>query len=133
MNTLKIHHIGYLVKKLESSIRSFEALGYQIVKETVYDEGRDVNICFLSKDGYQIELVTPVSDSSVVAGLLKKYKNCPYHICYACSNFEETLADLTANGYVAIDSPTPAPAIEGRRVVFLMNASLGMIELLDLG
>ena len=38
---------------------------------------------------------------------------------------------LVQEGYTAIDVPTPAPALDGRRVVFLMNPFLGMIELLE--
>lgn len=133
MSTLTIHHIGYLVKKIVPAIRSFEALGFQVVREVIRDDIREVDICFLEKDGYRVELVSPYSVTSVVAGLLKKYKNCPYHICYETSHFEEALEELTSHGYVMMGSPTPAPAIDQHPVVFLMNASLGMIELLDLG
>ncbi len=133
MSTLTIHHIGYLVKKIVPAIRSFEALGFQVVREVIRDDIREVDICFLEKDGYRVELVSPYSATSVVAGLLKKYKNCPYHICYETSHFEEALEELTSHGYVMMGSPTPAPAIDQHPVVFLMNASLGMIELLDLG
>lgn len=130
MTNLKVHHIGYLVKKLEAAIRSFENLGYQITQETVYDDIRKVNICFLEKDGYMIELVAPVSEDSVVAGLMKKYKNSPYHICYETEDFERDFQELTANGFIAIDTPTPAPALQNRDVVFLTNAFMGMIELI---
>ena len=133
MSTLTIHHIGYLVKKIVPAIRSFEALGFQVAREVTRDDIREVDICFLEKDGYRVELVSPYSATSVVAGLLKKYKNCPYHICYDTSHFEEALEELTSHGYVMMGSPTPAPAIDQHPVVFLMNASLGMIELLDLG
>lgn len=133
MSTLTIHHIGYLVKKIVPAIRSFEALGFQVAREVTRDDIREVDICFLEKDGYRVELVSPYSATSVVAGLLKKYKNCPYHICYETSHFEEALEELTSHSYVMMGSPTPAPAIDQHPVVFLMNASLGMIELLDLG
>ena len=133
MSTLTIHHIGYLVKKIVPAIRSFEALGFQVAREVTRDDIREVDICFLEKDGYRVELVSPYSATSVVAGLLKKYKNCPYHICYETSHFEEALEELTSHGYVMMGSPTPAPAIDQHPVVFLMNAPLGMIELLDLG
>ncbi len=130
MPTLKVHHIGYLVKKIDKAIASFLALGYQITQETVYDDIRKVNICFLEKDGYLIELVSPVSEESVVFGLLKKYKNCPYHICYETENFDKDYEALTANGFLAIDTLTPAPALANREVVFLTNAAMGMIELI---
>ncbi len=130
MLTLKIHHIGYLVKKINAAIQSFEILGYRILQETIYDDIRKVDICFMEKDGYCIELVSPVSEDSVVYGLLKKYKNSPYHICYETKDFEADYRFLTANGFIAIDEPTPAPALQNRNVAFLTSPSMGMIELL---
>ena len=130
-NTLKIHHIGYLVKKMDAAIESFLHLGYIVQQDTLYDNIRRVHICFMEKDGYVIELVSPADSGSVAAGLMKKYKNSPYHICYETKNLDGTFALLSAEGYTAIDTPTPAPALQGRRVVFLMNPFLGMIELLE--
>lgn len=130
MQTLSVHHIGYLVKKIEKARQAFCSLGYVIEQDIVYDDIRKVNICFLVKDGYRIELVSPVSADSVAAGLLKKYKNSPYHICYQTDDLEASYAKLTSSGFLAIDTPTPAPALGGRNVVFLTHASLGMIELL---
>jgi methylmalonyl-CoA/ethylmalonyl-CoA epimerase len=130
MPSLKIHHIGYLVKKIEKAKQSFLSLGYEVEQDTVYDDIRKVDICFLIKDGYRVELVSPLSEDSVVAGLMKKYKNCPYHICYETTDFDADYAALTANGFIAIDEPTPAPALQGRDVVFLNSASIGIIELI---
>lgn len=130
MPSLRVHHIGYLVKKIEKARQTFLSLGYQAEQDIVYDGIRKVNICFLIKDGYRIELVSPVSEDSVVAGLMKKYKNSPYHICYETDDFETAYTELAANGFIAIDTPTPAPALGSRNVVFLTSASMGMIELL---
>lgn len=129
MPTLKIHHIGYLVKKIEKAKKAFEALGYLVEQDTVRDEIRRVDICFLIKDGYRVELVSPFSEDSVVAGLLKKYKNAPYHICYEADDPEAAYRELTENGFAAIDTPTPAPALGGCKVVFLTSPVIGMIEL----
>ena len=84
----------------------------------------------MEKDGYCIELVSPVSEESVVYGLLKKYKNSPYHICYETEDFDKDYQALVSNGFIAIDEPTPAPALQNREVVFLTSPSMGMIELL---
>jgi len=72
MPTLTVHHIGYLVKKIDKAIQTFQSLGYEIEQDTVYDDIRKVNICFLTKDGCRVELVSPVSEDSVVSGLMKK-------------------------------------------------------------
>ena len=75
MSALSVHHIGYLVKKIEKATRTFLALGYRMEQDIVYDAFRKVNICFLVKDGCRIELVSPAAEDSVVSGLMKKYKN----------------------------------------------------------
>ena len=41
---MKIHHIGYLVKKIEKAISAFLDLGYIVEKETIYDNYRDIDI-----------------------------------------------------------------------------------------
>lgn len=128
---MKIHHIGYLVKKIEKAAAAFEAMGYVREGGMTHDEYRKVDILFLEKDGYRIELVSPYAPDSVVAGLIKTYKNAPYHICYETEDFAAELAALENGGCVRMDEPAPAPAIGGRRVTFLMHAAMGMLELLE--
>lgn len=130
MLQLKIHHIGYLVKAIDSARSEFEALGYLSESAIIYDPDRKADICFLTKDNCRVELISPKSEDSVVWNLLKKYKNAPYHICYESSSFAEDLSYLTVHGFTAIGSPAPAPAIGNRQVVFLMSPVIGMIELL---
>lgn len=125
------HHIGYLVKNIDKATVEFTKLGYSIIKEKQYDDYRKVDITFLQLGEYCVELVSPTAEDSVVSGLMNRYKNSPYHICYEVDNLEETAEIVSKNGYVAIDEATPAPAIEGRRVEFFMNRHLGMIELLE--
>ena len=128
---MKIHHIGYLVKRLEKAAAELEKLGYVRQGEVTDDTYRKVDILFLEKDGYVVELVSPNAPDSVVSGLMKTYKNAPYHLCYVCENLDEEIAGLTQSGYVQIDLPAPAPAIGGKRVCFLMNRFVGLIELLE--
>lgn len=128
---LKIHHIGYLVKNIDKAIEKFNQLGFKRISETTCDEIRHIHICFMEKDGYVIELVSPYDSNSVVSKLMKQYKNSPYHICYLTNKFEETCTALQTVGYVMLDNPLPAPALEGKRVVFLISHISGMIELLE--
>ena len=128
---MKIHHIGYLVKKIDRAMKSFIDLGYELESNVVFDEYRGIDICFLVKDGYRIELVSPKSKESVVYDLQKKYGNSPYHICYICRNIDESVEQLKTMGYVQIDTPHEAVAIDMKMVCFLIHPYLGMIELLE--
>lgn len=128
---MKIHHIGYLVKKIEKAKQVFFKLGYALEQDVVYDDYRKVDICFLLKDGYRVELVSPKGEDSVVAQLIKQYRNAPYHLCYETERFDEERKELEANGFTCMGEPCPAPALFGRRVVFLMSPAIGIIELYE--
>ena len=128
---MTIYHIGYLVKKLERARQAFEALGYGVEQETVRDEFRKVDIVFLSKDGYRIELVSPYASDSVVAGLLTRTGNSRYHVCYEVADLDAEIGRLRDARYVVSSELAPAPACGGARVAFLVHPYLGMVELLE--
>ena len=128
---MTVHHIGYLVKKLERARKSFEGLGYVIEQDVVRDEFRKVDILFLTKDGYRVELVSPYDPNSVVAGLLLRVGNSPYHICYEVDDLAGEIERLRNERYVMSSEPAVAPACGGKRVCFLIHPHLGMIELLE--
>ena len=128
---MKVHHVGYLVKRLEKAEKAFSALGYVEKQKVVYDPIRDVDISFWEKDGYTVELVCPKSEKSVVANLIRTYKNAPYHICYETDDLEAEMNKMEKTGFMKIDNPTPAPAISGGgTVLFLYSAQIGFVELL---
>ena len=128
---MRIHHVGYLVKNQSAALEAFKILGFQVVSSTTHDLHRGIEICFIEKDGYRIELVSPWGENSIINILLKRHRNSPYHICYASEQFEQDLAEISSKGFLQIDEPLEAPALAGQRVVFLLSPVLGMIELLD--
>lgn len=128
---MRIHHLGYLVKKIDKAIKAFEALGYSITQQTILDEYRQANICFLEKDGYVVELVSPVSKESVVADLIKRLGNSPYHFCYVTDCIEDDISRLQEQHYVMCSELHSAVALNDKRVCFLIHPYLGMIELLE--
>ena len=129
---MKVHHVGYLVKKIDKAILAFEELGYKLTQGIVLDEYRKVNICFLEKDGYKIELVSPMSKDSVVSELMKKFGNSPYHICYETENIDNQVNILLEQHYVICSEKQEAVAIEGKNVCFLVHPYMGMIELVEI-
>ena len=131
MLNLKIHHIGYLVRKKDAARAAFEDLGYRVRADWVRDESRGIDISFIEKDATCIELVSPYRKDSDVSGLLQRMKNTPYHICYLSAHFTEDLSALREMGYLPITEKAPAPALENRNVVFLLHPALGMIEVID--
>lgn len=131
ISSLKIHHIGYLVKNIDKSCRIFERMGYEAETDAVYDGWRDVDIQFLIKSGYRVELVAPRSKDSVVGALRKKIGNSPYHICYEVDDIARAVQEAAVEHFVIWQEKHEAVALDGRDVVFLINGQIGMIELLE--
>lgn len=128
----QIHHIGYLVKNIDKSKSVFLALGYQVEQDMIYDEYRGVDICFMVNNGYRIELVSPKGHSSAVSELRKKMGNTPYHICYEVEDLNTAIKDLSKQHFVIWQEPHSAPAIDGKRVAFLVNGKIGIVELVEI-
>ena len=129
---MEIDHIGYAVKRLDRAVDSFHKLGF-IFEPEINDEDRNVKIVFGEKDGYRIELVCPLDQKaeSPVDSYLSSVGSVPYHICYKSYDFDEDVEDLKRQGFKVIIDPIPAVAFGGKRVVFLMNLGLGLMEIVE--
>ncbi|MBO4457969.1 MAG: VOC family protein [Butyrivibrio sp.] len=128
---MKIHHVGYLAKNIEKTEKKFFELGYEVEQATKYDEIRDIKIEFLKNGDYRVELIEPMGENSPMYPLLKRFKNSPYHFCYEVENLDEAVKELESKRYTVIQEPQIAPCIAGKRVAFLNNISMGIIELVE--
>lgn len=127
---MKIHHIGYAVKDLESSIKEFEKLGYNCVENKIIDKKRKVIIQFIKNGKYLIELITPLNEESPITNILKKQGSSPYHICYETNDIDKEIKEMSNNGFTIITKLSEVPAIENKKVVFLYKRNIGLIELI---
>ena len=128
---MQVHHIGDLVKRLSRSEEAFLKLGYEVERKVCYDHVRDVNISFLTNGEYRVELIEPASKTSPLYPLLKNYKNSPYHICYTVEDLEASKKELENDGFMVIQDTQVAPALDGRNVVFMVSADIGLLELVE--
>jgi len=119
---------------MERAISSFEKLGY-VFGPVIDDEARNVKLAFGENSGYRVELVCPSdrTKASPVDNYLKKTGPAPYHICYRTEDLEEKIKELEGQGFRTVIAPEPAVAFDGRRVVFMMDLGLGLIEILEEG
>jgi|GEM_PF-63845 methylmalonyl-CoA/ethylmalonyl-CoA epimerase len=128
---MRIHHVGYLTKRLSGSEAAFIALGYHVEQEASFDPIRKARLSFLRNENYRVELIEPSGKESPLYPLLKHYKNTPYHFCYVVDNLEAACEKLAGAGYAVIQEPNVVPCLGGRKVEFIMSADAGMIELLE--
>ena len=128
---MKIHHIGYLVKKIPRAEQAFSALGYSREGDVTRDETRGIDILFMKNGDTRVELVCPYCENSQVEGIRKHVGNAPYHICYLSEAIERDAGEMQNQGYVLTSAPQPAPAIGGKKVAFLFSPAVGIVELVE--
>ena len=135
---MKVHHIGYVVKDVIAAVKAFKVLGWVVTAEPSDDVSRNISIAFLSNGQYVVEFIATLNpEHSSPVDFLSKVKvsgnGIPYHLCYECNCLEQTVAELENTGYRQINQIAPAPAIDDRNVVFLLNQHIGLIELIERG
>ena len=128
---MKIDHIGYAVKNIEKARVAFETLGFRF-GELFNDHERKIYIQFGEHDGYCIELVSSNGEGEApVDAVLGKIGPTPYHICYRSSNIDKDVEELAKQKFKVIVPLAPAIAFGGKRVVFMMNRSIGIMEIVE--
>ncbi len=129
---MQIDHLGYAVKNIEKARKALETLGFVFSHPAIEDRDRNIRIQFGEKDGYRLELVAPAGeDHSPVDTILHCVGPTPYHICYGSDNLGKDIKELEEKGFKLIISPAQATAFGGRRVAFMMNRGIGLIELAE--
>lgn len=131
MDGMKFHHIGIACKEIDKTAEAYAQFGYS-KGETIFDPLQNINICFLYHHQMPlIELLSPADENSPVVQILEKNGVTPYHTCYAVKELDTAIKEFKRLRYVVVTKPKEACAIDGRRVVFLYNADMGLIELVE--
>ena len=126
---MQFHHVGIACENIDETACHYCSLGYD-QSETVIDPLQNVKIAFLSHPEMpMIELLSPVNNASPVVDILKKNGTSPYHICYSVSDLDGTIALFRRKRYIIVSKPKIANALGGKRVAFLYNKAVGLIEL----
>lgn len=125
------HHIGIATDCIEKTAEYYLEAGYTMTGKT-YDLIQDVNIVFLTKDGMpMIELLEPGSVHSPVSKTLEKSGVSPYHMCYSVDNMDEAVKELKKKRFLPLFRPVQAVALENKKICFLFNKEVGLIELVE--
>jgi len=128
---MRIHHIAIATHSIDSVLLKYQYLGYS-KGDIIQDTTRNVQICFITNGNLTVELVQPISDDSPVSSIIKNsVQDSLYHICYSVEDIERAIENLEKKGYLRISSLDFAPAIHDKRVVFMFEKDLGLIELVE--
>jgi methylmalonyl-CoA/ethylmalonyl-CoA epimerase len=131
LRSLQFHHIGYAVRDISATAEYYIGAGW-VMSEIYCDKIQNTKIAFLSKNAFPlIELVAPIDESSPVVKTLDKMGVTPYHICYEVDDIEQSVTALKRQHFLPLFKPVEAVAFKNRKICYLYNQHVGLIELLN--
>ena len=108
----------------EEAGRIVECLGRQTY--------RDTKLVFVSRPGEPaIEIICDIDDTGPTRNLIARSGNGFYHVCYEVDDIEASIQDLRKLGFMLRHAPVPATAFNGRKIAWIYNRSIGLVELLE--
>jgi len=108
--------------------------GYETCTDVVHDPIQTAYVRFLRLPGDPVfvELVSPDSEESKLAGALKKGGGLN-HLCFATDDIERSWSLLRAQGLFPLQRPVAAAAFGGRRIAWFLGRDRMPVELVERG
>lgn len=114
------HHAGMAVASIDPSLHK------------TFDPMQNVYVAFVSLNGFDVEFVEPVDETSPVNQFVKKGQKL-YHLCFETSDIDLALKTARIGGFHCIARPVPAAAFDGRKIAWVFSAVYGLVELVERG
>jgi len=130
---MKLHHIGYVVDKIEEVMPNFEILGYKTSSLPVNDDIQRCRICFIERANEPlIELVEPYENNKSLRKMQTQRGNAPYHMCYEVDDVEALFDELSEKeGWMPLFRPVEAAAFNNRLITYFYNTQIGYVEFVN--
>jgi methylmalonyl-CoA/ethylmalonyl-CoA epimerase len=131
MNDLSVHHYGLATIDMQRSMDFFNSLGYS-AGEIVIDPIQKVKLVFVLRPGEPaIEIICDLDDTGPTKNIISKSGSGFYHVCYEIDNIEESIEKFRKLGFMLRHKLVPATAIQDRKIAWMYNRSVGLVELLE--
>lgn len=130
---MTLHHIGYVIDKIEDVMPNFEILGYKMSSLPVNDDIQRCRICFIERANEPlIELVEPYENNKSLRKMLTQRGNAPYHMCYEVEDVEALFDELSEKeGWMPLFRPVEAAAFDNRLITYFYNTQVGYVEFVN--
>ncbi|NYF50554.1 VOC family protein [Tunturiibacter gelidoferens] len=131
-SALHLHHVGYVVKTIDSIAKTYvDRYGYELSTPVIHDPLQTAFVQFLKLAGDQtfLEFVSPDSPESKLVSASKR--GGLNHLCFTADNLEQTIVQLEESGMRLISEPKPGRAFGGRRICWLVGEDPLPIELVE--
>lgn len=132
----RLNHLAIVVPDLDAAAALYrDTLGASVSLPQALPE-HGVRIVFVTLPNTQVELMTPLDDSSPVAAFLARHPaGGPHHVCFEVADLASAKARLVGQGARVLGDGIARPGAHGRPVLFLHPKDFAgtLIELEEVG
>jgi len=128
----KYHHLGKVVKSITQQYTFYQKLGYKILpgfEQKKPDRRQSVLVGVVKKGSILIELLEPLGKKSPVFNFSKTTQGF-HHICYQTNNLKRSKQQFEKKFGFRQITPVTISVWDGRPVVFFIDKSMEVIELI---
>lgn len=131
--TMKLHHIGIVVPKIDNSIQELvKFFDFDDISKINNIPSQKVDVCFMKIGETRLELIEGVGIDSPVYNFTNIGGGI-HHMCFEIKDIYETIKELKKNGATVIVNPVKG--FENRLIAFLYlnmkNTNCNLIELAE--
>ena len=129
---LTFHHVGVACRSIDREQAAYAPLGFTADGPKFEDPVQRIRGLFLSNAGYRVELLEAIDPdgSSPLEPFLRRGIKL-YHQAFETPDLDASIATLVDAGAVVSVAPVAAVAFGGRRIAFLMQPGLNLVELIQ--
>jgi methylmalonyl-CoA/ethylmalonyl-CoA epimerase len=129
---LQFHHVGVGTARFDEAIETYQQLGHRLLVR-VDDPLLNIRVAFLAGTAHPlIEILAPLNQPGPLDSYVRrKLLPSPYHTCYEVADMDDGVNRLREMGFRQVSEPLPAVALQGARVAFFHQPSIGLLELAE--
>lgn len=143
--SMRLNHIGIIVKNIEEYKKLFDAIGLNNTTDTATDPIQKVMGLFIDvgfDNSVHIELLEPVDDTSPVINFLKKKGGGLHHLCFEVEDIQAKTEEFKKKGFKVVSPPVECVAYDENfkracsthtKIAFFMVSDRMLIELIEKG
>lgn len=133
--SMKLHHIGKVVKDLEEAIQYHrDTFGHEVIGEPTVDPVQKVKVALLDigyGENATIELIQPMSEDSPVQKFLKKSGGGLHHLSYHVDNIQQAVEEFRKKGALILGDIVPGKGHNDKSTVWLYTRSRELVEFVE--
>ena len=131
LGVLGVNHFGLATSDLDAALDSILQIpGSRLLRGPAENHVQQVRYAFVETGRGVIELLEPLGSESPITRIVSTGGGV-YHICFEVDSMDEIERHMSMESRSWVVAPLSDPAFDGRKIGFVLDENLGLIEFVE--